>query len=101
MTRNKALTAAFNEGYAHRRAGGPESRRLRIAVSLRTFWEAGYEKASREIDAEREEWLASPEGIRESNKQRQSLERLYTTLKLVDQGRYAEARKLLNEELNC
>jgi hypothetical protein len=100
MTRNEALTAAFNEGYAHRQGGGPASRRLRVAVRLRTFWEAGYEKADREIAAAHEEWLASPEGLRETNKQRRSMERLYTTLALVDQGRYAEARKVINEELN-
>lgn len=61
MTLNEKLTVAFNAGYTHRHDGGNFSRRLRIDEKVRHFWEAGYEKAEKEIKAEREAYKQTPE----------------------------------------
>jgi hypothetical protein len=99
MTRTEKLTQAFNTGYAHGRANGTQSRRLRVAQNVRSFWEAGYDKAIAEVAAEYAAWLASPEGKRQENKRRQNMRELCTAMSLCDQGRWEEANDVLNANL--
>ena len=98
-TRTQELTAAFDQGYAHCRASGLYSRRLSIAKNLRTFWEAGYEKAQAEIAAEYVAYTQTPEYAAQQAADRKFWDMMNRSVTAMSNNDYHTARKLLNESL--
>lgn len=101
-TKKVALTEAFKAGYDHCRAGGYEARALTIKKgSLRDFWEAGYHKAKKEMEAEAAAYRASPEYQEQLRRDREMFAAIATSVTYLNRGDTKRANDWLNAALDA
>lgn len=91
------LTNTFNAGYDHAKAGHGLPGRLKIpAGKRRDFWEAGFSKGSKELEAERKAYRESPAYKAAQLESLNRMRELAGAIIALDTGRPELAREFLN-----